>query len=272
VTITLAAFAVTLALGGWKPAAALLVPLIVNVCLVAPFYLPRATAMPTDDTVRVMSANVHSSNHGHDDLLNVIHDHRPDLLLILEYTRQWQEALSELTAEYPYTYFVPRAGNFGMALYSRLRLRSVHVSRLGHSGPECLRADIEVSRQSLRLVGVHTFPPVSATASAARDFQFSEIARIVQKQRGPCVVIGDLNCTSWSPQFRRLLRACRLRDSRRGFGVQATWPDQAKPLMIPIDHCLVTAEVTVCDRRVTRSIGSDHRGIIVDLAISAPGS
>ena len=55
--------------------------------------------------------------------------------------------------------------------------------------------------------------------------------------------------------------------SRLGFGVQATWPSvyRIPPMMIPIDHCLVSPDVRVVGRRVGPHIGSDHLPVIVEL-------
>ncbi len=62
-----------------------------------------------------------------------------------------------------------------------------------------------------------------------------------------------------------------LLDSRRGFGVQRSWPTSMKvsilgTMRIPIDHALVSRDVKVLDRRVGPFIGSDHFPIMVDIA------
>ena len=38
------------------------------------------------------------------------------------------------------------------------------------------------------------------------------------------MLMGDMNCTSWSPYFQDMLTVSGLRDSRRGFGVEGSWP------------------------------------------------
>jgi endonuclease/exonuclease/phosphatase (EEP) superfamily protein YafD len=57
-----------------------------------------------------------------------------------------------------------------------------------------------------------------------------------------------------------------LRDTRAGFGIQASWPTQIPPLGIPLDHCLVSPELVVLDRRLGPAVGSDHRPVILELA------
>ena len=116
-------------------------------------------------------------------------------------------------------------------------------------------------------MGTHPLPPIGRNA-AIRNEQLSAVADWVAGMHGPVVVAGDLNTTPWSPYFREFLKRSGMRDSRRGFGVQATWPDNLGSAGIPIDHALVSDGVYVQDRRVGLPFGSDHRPIIVDLIIA----
>jgi endonuclease/exonuclease/phosphatase (EEP) superfamily protein YafD len=100
----------------------------------------------------------------------------------------------------------------------------------------------------------------------ARNLQLSMVADWAAERAGPVVLVGDLNTTSWSPFFSDLLSASGLRDSRLGYGVEATWPWFPLPLRIPIDHCLVSSHFDVKARRVGRNVSSDHRPIVVELA------
>ena len=75
-------------------------------------------------------------------------------------------------------------------------------------------------------------------------------------------ILGDLNVSPWSPHFGGLLR-------ESGRGVQATWPTNLAPMRIPIDHCLVSPDVSVVGRRVGPDVGSDHFPIVVDVQIGS---
>jgi endonuclease/exonuclease/phosphatase (EEP) superfamily protein YafD len=39
-------------------------------------------------------------------------------------------------------------------------------------------------------------------------------------------------------------------------------------MSVPIDHCLVSPEITILDRRLGPAVGSDHYPLIVDFIIS----
>jgi endonuclease/exonuclease/phosphatase (EEP) superfamily protein YafD len=58
-----------------------------------------------------------------------------------------------------------------------------------------------------------------------------------------------------------------LRDSQLGFGVQPSFPTFSWAIRIPIDHCLVSPEVVVLDRKLAPSVGSDHFPVMVELAL-----
>jgi endonuclease/exonuclease/phosphatase (EEP) superfamily protein YafD len=100
-----------------------------------------------------------------------------------------------------------------------------------------------------------------------RNLEFLDLARMIGAEHDPVVLAGDLNSTGWSPRFTDLLADARLRDSRQGFGVQASWPTQFMLLGIPIDHCLVSPEIQVLDRRVGGPVGSDHLPIVIDVRL-----
>ena len=80
------------------------------------------------------------------------------------------------------------------------------------------------------------------------------------------MVVGDLNCTPWSPHFRRLLRDAGLRDVARGRGLEPTWYPTSLPLGIPIDHVLVSDEIGVANRELGSDLGSDHRPVRVEIS------
>jgi endonuclease/exonuclease/phosphatase (EEP) superfamily protein YafD len=94
------------------------------------------------------------------------------------------------------------------------------------------------------------------------------VAAWLAARDGPAILLGDLNCVSWSPPLRRVCREGRMKDARKGFGVCATWPAPYAPLGCPIDHCLVSPEIHVRGFRTGANLGSDHLPIVVDFTLS----
>jgi endonuclease/exonuclease/phosphatase (EEP) superfamily protein YafD len=263
--------AVILAMGFRRFRTALITAILaaVNLCLVSPFYITAPVGPTEGSPLRVMWINVHAANRQVQLVRGIIESEAPDLVFLLEFNERWRRQLQGLDADFPYSRQVPQPGNFGMALYSRRPLRGLDVVEVGQIKLPGIIAEIDVGGDSCTIIGVHTLPPMSQWAAQQRNDQFTHVAKMARQCNGPCIVLGDLNCTSWSPFFQRLLRDGGLRDSRLGWGVQCTWPTQWPLMMIPIDHCLVSDEVVVCNRYVKGNVGSDHRAVVVDLDLRA---
>ena len=237
---------------------------LVNFVLIVPLYFgpdPPATDRPI---TRALSLNVHYYNRRYERTLKLIRDEEPDFVLLLEVTPDWIRALRVLYDRYPFSRLLPHGDSSVAALYSRLPIEPLMVP-----GQDDNRLPVKLVLPSgtLTLLCAHPPSPSSPLEFEVRNRQLEAIARWASAQRGPLMVLGDLNTTSWSPYFSDFLAVSGLSDSRLGFGVQGTWPSLPLPLRIPIDHCLVSASVAVCARRVGAAVGSDHRPIIVDFTI-----
>ena len=241
----------------------------INLAGVVPFYLPASQPPVEGPQIRALLANVHSANSEHDRLIALVRREQPDLFVVLEVNEEWIEALRELETDYPFGIRRPRSDNFGIAVYSRLPIVRSAAQEVADSRVPTLFVRIAAPGGPLTVVATHTLPPVRSGYARRRNRHLRGLAKLIARTKEPVLLLGDLNCTSWSPRFRNLVaRSRKLRDSRRGFGLQPTWP-QANPLLwIPIDHALVSEELSVRDRRTGPNIGSDHRPVILDIALS----
>ena len=100
-----------------------------------------------------------------------------------------------------------------------------------------------------------------------RDRQILALARFAAKQEGEVILLGDMNTTSWSYTFQDLLHESGLHDSRRGFGLQPTWPENMPLMRVPIDHVLHSSGIQISYRCTGPFSGSDHRPVIVDFCL-----
>ncbi len=215
--------------------------------------------------------------------LSLVQKEKPDLVAVCEVEDKWHGLLStSLKQAYPYCITFPHVG--GVELYSRYPLEGeVRLSERGHR-PRIF-AHVHLGRQVVSLVVAHPPTPVGeASRLKARNREFEIYALECSKSRDeglPYLVIGDLNCTPWSPYFRKLLREGALNDCGVGMGLMPTWPNTAAltygllpgnigtGAVLPIDHCLVSRDLTVLEKRVLGPVGSDHLPILVRLALPA---
>jgi endonuclease/exonuclease/phosphatase (EEP) superfamily protein YafD len=251
----------------WFCAAGSLAFALVNFALIVPLYFGPAIPVDERPRSRIMSLNVYFHNQDYERVLKAIELENPDVLLLLEMTPNWARAVDGLRADYPFARVAARDDSSGMALYSRLPFEDVQVYSLAETGLPSIVAEILAPSGRFTLFCTHTASPVAPGNFWMRNRQLEDVAVLAARRAGAVMVMGDLNTTSWSPYFARLLEVSGLRDSRLGFGVEGTWPWLPLPLRIPIDHCLVSRQVTVYGRHVGEAVGSDHRPIVVDFAI-----
>ncbi|MFW6157893.1 MAG: endonuclease/exonuclease/phosphatase family protein, partial [Planctomycetota bacterium] len=253
---------------------ALLVSLI-NLVLVAPLYLDGPGDAPSQGPsdgrtrLRAVSLNVSRSNEDHEAVRGLVRREDPDFLLLLEFTERWLDDLSDLTSAYPHVIGRPRAGHFGIALFSKHPFESWDVEHIGDEKLPSIVARVDLGDRELTLIGTHPRPPTNPDGARARNAHLAAIADRLQALEPPILLLGDLNVTPFSPWFRRFLDESGLRDSSLGHGYQATWPTYAPAFLIPIDHCLYSAGIRIADRRIGPAIGSDHLPLIVDFDVDS---
>jgi endonuclease/exonuclease/phosphatase (EEP) superfamily protein YafD len=115
--------------------------------------------------------------------------------------------------------------------------------------------------------GVHLRAPTSERRALARNQELRELAARSEAVSEPLIVAGDFNVTPYSPYFLDWLEASGLTDSRRGRTLSTSWPATMPLFGIPIDHVAVNDGFTVVSHRKLPDFGSDHYGVVVELAL-----
>ena len=159
----------------------------------------------------------------------------------------------------------------GIAIFSKLPLTNKQTFQLTPDATDApmVMADLKIGQQTFRVAGLHVFSPTTTHRMSLRNQQIAEAADILKKSKTPTMVMGDFNCTPWSPFLDDFQNDCGYRDSRSGFGYQGTWCARYRwPALIPIDHAFVSPTVHVHDRFVGDNAGSDHYPIVVEISLS----
>lgn len=245
---------------------ALAASLVLNASLVLPWYVGE------DETsggveLKLLHANVLSSNTEYDRLIILLDTEAPDLVMLQEVSPDWLVALDELRADYPYSYAEAREGNFGIALFSRVPLKSVSHFDSPPFGYPTIVASLDIDGQVLHFIGTHPMIPVRGTFYDARNEQLAGVARLLGKQAEPKILVGDLNLSQWDVNYKHLEQQGGVRNARKGFGILPTWPVFMPFAMIPIDHVLVSETISVTDFYSGPRIGSDHLPLIVTFSL-----
>ncbi|MCA9604587.1 MAG: endonuclease/exonuclease/phosphatase family protein [Myxococcales bacterium] len=235
---------------------------------VAPTMVPAAPA-PVEDAapVRVVQANLLYVNQTPEVLLEELLAARADVLVLEEVSPQWIALLTSprVTDAFPYRDLVARDDAFGIAILSQHPITRSELVDL--VGVPMLDATVRVAGTDLRVLGVHTLPPVDAEYADVWRRQLAALVRHVRTAEGPLVVAGDFNATLFH-QGVHDLQAAGLADvhDATGRGLASTWPNGVFPAPpIALDHVFISRDLAPVSVREGVGAGSDHRPLIVDL-------
>lgn len=226
-----------------------------------PAWLPGATADAErrDGTViDVVCLNVRYSNRDTERVLAYLRSTRADVVAVVEVDGVWADAIASLGGDYPFAHVKRGDSSEGIALLSRWPLRDAEVVDFGTRGMPSIVATVITPAAEITVIATHPWPPMGPALDRELRHHLREVGRRAAASESPCLVVGDLNATPWCEAFRGLVAAGRLRDSAAGRGIQNTWNARLWVPRIPIDHILVSPDVTVLDRRVGPDVGSDH--------------
>lgn len=257
----------------WPATAAFAVCLLANLAVILPYYRGPTPPPPWEPVYRALLFNIACDNTSYGEVRELLRAVRPDFFVICELTPSWERELEPLREYYPHAALRPAPKDddgFGIGIYSRIPMRDAQIQQLDGIGWPSAVATLSLAEGPLKLIGTHAPPPSNPRDASKRNAQMLAVAQRAASSGGHVLLLGDLNCTSWSPAFADLLHEGKLRDSRYGFGLQPSWPTMNPLLRITIDHCLVSPQIVVHKRWIGPDLGSDHFPVIVEFSLRSP--
>ncbi len=249
-----------------------------NGAFLVPYVMPGTPAAEaaTQETVRIMGVNVRYGNADYAAVREAVRHEDPDVVGLVEVTEKWAQELEDLREEYPFAIVRSEEGAFGLALFSRLPLDEAAISPYIEDGTQAaIFVDLMLQETPVTLVLSHLRAPTGPANAKLRNRQLLRIAELVNTDpNGEQILLGDLNTTPWSPDYRAFEAAAGLSNAARGRGYLSTWPTwlPGALLRIPIDHCLLSDGLRVQQLRTGGDVGSDHLPIVADIALVEPVS
>ena len=245
-----------------------------------PLFPTELAAGPADDKssrITLFICNVLHDNKQTQPLLDLIAETNPDLILLTEPTRRWQDKLAPLEQEYPHTLLQAQENEYGMLLYSRLELVDPEIRFLIEDEIPSMRTGVKLrSGAFLTLYGLHPRPPGikrpddnGRVDSNLRDGELLMVAKEVEKNDGaPVLVAGDFNDVAWSHTTRLFQRTSKLLDPRVGRGMYNTFDADSYLLRYPLDHIFASNHFLVAEVRRLPYVESDHFPMLVTLTFN----
>ena len=242
-----------------------LISLLWNAQIVSGFHQTAPSLAPTTvKPLRVLTFNVRSSNDRPQEVVEHVLAANADIVCLLEVDHGWNEFLVPLRSKYLVHVEDLTAGNFGIACYTSLPVRSHEIRRFTQWGLPSVLFDLDRSGNSLTFLATHTLPPGNSEDAGALLDHLADIAVLAPGIDGEMIVAGDFNATPWCEGMRLL----REKSGLDFHSVDPVWPPTwglNLPMMIPIDHVLVKGGLTVQKRVIGPDLGSDHRPVLVEI-------
>lgn len=235
-----------------------------------PKEVKRAVQANPENRLRILSANVLTSNRQADGLLAMVKERQPDIVVAVEPDDWWQAQLDALEPDYPYTQKCPLDNLYGMLLYSRLPLHDTAIQYLVEDAVPSMHVLVELrSGRRVQLHCIHPAPPSPTEnyASTERDAELVIVGRTAAAATYPVIVTGDLNDVAWSATTRLFRKVSGLLDPRVGRGMFNTFNAFYRLLRWPLDHLFHSDHFTLVSIERLGAFGSDHFPILVELAL-----
>ncbi len=267
----------------WSSLHAWTMVLISTVCLVyhSWWILPYTRLHPTEvrrvralseadrkNRIAIMTANVLTSNRKAGQLLELVKEHRPDLLVTLESDRWWQQQLDVLEGDYPYSIKCPLDNLYGMHVYSRYPLENIAIQFLVEVDVPSMHAEVVLpSGERIVVHCLHPAPPspTENETSSERDAELLVVGRSVADSEASTIVTGDLNDVAWSATTRLFRKISGLLDPRIGRGMFNSFHAGNPLIRWPLDHLFHSEHFVLEDIRRLPEFGSDHFPVLVRL-------
>lgn len=222
----------------------------------------------SEHSLRIMSANVLMSNTSYQNLIDLVNDNQPDILITLESDSNWQQQLSILEDDYPYTIFCPKDNRYGIHVYSKCKVLKQQICELVEADIPSIHILFETA-QGLVMQGhfIHPAPPspTEEDTSRPRDTELILLAKALKNNTRPTIVAGDLNDVAWSRSTRLFMEISDLLDPRKGRGFFNTFHAGYFFMRWPLDHLFHSHGFTVKRIKRLAKYGSDHFALLTEL-------
>ena len=242
-----------------------LISLLWNAQIIHAFHqTAEVVAAPHEKPLRLMVFNVLTENENHVAAIDHVLKTDADIVCLLEVDETWQPNLEPLRVKYPHRVEELFHGNFGIACYTRLPLKSSEVRRFTIWQLPTLVLNLDHLGRPLTFIGTHPEPPTSGVNAHEWREQLSGIGALVAGLSSEVIVAGDFNATPWCEGMRLL----REKGGLDFHSAAPVWPPtwgRKLPMMIPIDHVLLKGGLTVQKRVIGPEMGSDHHSVTVEI-------
>jgi len=222
-----------------------------------------------EDEIKLLIYNVYQYNEDYQNLIDLVNERNPDIILLLETGIEWDESSKVLEDKYPYILKEIREDTYGIKFLSRIEILEGGVEHIVTEEVPSIEALFDINGKSLRILGLHPKPPVPGEKlySTTKDKEIMRAGKYFNTLPNEYqVLIGDLNDVAWSRITYAFKNKTGMVDPRIGRGTFSTFPTYF-PIRFPLDHIFISNHFKLKEMKVERNIGSDHYPVFVHLQL-----
>lgn len=240
--------------------------LIFPYTLLSPVQAENYDGKENNSSFTILEANIKMDNRKVKDFLAMVNENDPDILVITEPDKWWQESLKSLDKKYPYSLKKPLSNTYGMILLSKLPLKDQEINYLVDDDiPSFFTKVILPDKQEFDLYTLHPKPPKPGTSTYERDTEILIVGQQIRHSKRPTVVVGDLNDVGWSYTSQLFQKYSRMLDPRKGRGLYNTYNVNIPLFRYPLDHFFYSKHFGFVQIKKLDEIGSDHYPMLIEI-------
>lgn len=215
--------------------------------------------------MKVGLINVLTQNKNYDKVRKDLNKNSPDIIVIEELDDKWSRELFDIKKDYPYTYEISREDNFGIAIYSRIPIVQLKRINAGELETPAISVMCDYKGEMFEIIAIHTTPPISQDYFKNTRQMLENLAAYINSTNNKTIVIGDINSSFFSYNYKNFVKKAGLKDSGSIF--KPTWSAfHPLPMRISLDHIFVTNSFDIKSFKRGKNVGSDHFPVYAELA------
>jgi endonuclease/exonuclease/phosphatase (EEP) superfamily protein YafD len=232
----------------------------------------RPAPAPAPADLTILTVNVLNGRADTGELATLVAREAPDFVVLPEAGSDFRDKLMPLVETLGYQSWVstPPGAKDGKSVTLLAARRAGDVRVRSGSGMRLRHLEATGGVLGARILfAVHTTAPMSRRRAARWQ---RDLAVVEQWCRAPVapIVAGDFNATLDHSPLRAAVRGCRSAAAGTGRGLVGTYPSSVPPWRgIQIDHVFVPAGTVTTRFEVVDVAGSDHRGVLARVRLSA---
>lgn len=240
---------------------------IIHCIILSPSQVISKTITADKTKMRIGLVNLLTSNKKYEKVKNELLQNNADILVVEEIDKKWSSELEDVKKIYEYKYEHIREDNFGIAIYSKIPVINFNNIVAGfYDEISVLSATVDFNGNIIEIIGIHTIPPSCNEYFKNTRQMLDDIGEYVNSRNMNSVVIGDINSSRFSYNYKNFLNKSKMQDVGNIF--QLTWPTYwILPLRIPLDHIFVSKNIGFENFKIGNNVGSDHFPVFVDIFI-----